>query len=640
MNSKICKRCGDEFIPKSPKQLYCKKEIELICPVCGDKYAGYCQPENPTTCDKPECKRQAASIGSKNKTKICRVCGKPFTPNSARQMDCNQPVTRICVVCGKPFIAKCSMSDKTKTCSKECLIKYTHQQQLAGYASETRICELCGKPFTPTNNTQQICNDVHYRKCEVCGKEFELDTSKNKVDWPKTCSKECAAVLRSKNNGMHDPHIVDKYRQSYFDKTGYDHPMKNPEVVSKVWSTYKLNTGYAHPSHNPLTRSNWAKHSKLPSTELKVINILENYSIRYIHRYTIQKGSKSHEFDFFLPELKLLLDCDGIYYHGYISDPDGKHVIDYYDEDRIALVPEGHRFHVIVEGNESNDLKMLIKLISDSGFSGYDSHVFKWCRQVGFPYPQYSDERLHSEFRKLKTWDLHQHYSPNCRIGDSIIKQFHRSIWSCKVGSYASPLDAWNSDELLLKVIHNRLIYVNTVDPSKVLSGFNISKICPRVSIFNPILAKYVCEKYLQNFQTVFDPFSGFSGRLLGAVSTGKDYIGQDLNDVAVSETKMLIDYFNLNDSANVVCRDILASEGKFECLFTCPPYDNKEIYSSESVFKSCDDWIDECIDRFECSRYIFVVDTTEKYKTNVAEEIQNTSHFVNFREKIILIDK
>lgn len=74
MNSKICKRCGDEFVPKSSKQLYCKKEIELICPICGDKYIGYCQAENPTTCNKPECKRQTVDNHSRRNSKYFSLC--------------------------------------------------------------------------------------------------------------------------------------------------------------------------------------------------------------------------------------------------------------------------------------------------------------------------------------------------------------------------------------------------------------------------------------------------------------------------------------------------------------------------------------------------------------------------------------
>lgn len=189
-------------------------------------------------------------------------------------------------------------------------------------------------------------------------------------------------------------------------------------------------------------------------------------------------------------------------------------------------------------------------------------------------------------------------------------------------------------------MIKNRLIYVNNVDPSKILRGFNISKICPVVSMFNPILAKYLVGKYLSEFTEVFDPFSGFSGRLLGVVSTGKQYIGQDLNQKVVDESKQIMKFLDLQFcQCSILQNDIFSSFGVYECLLTCPPYNKKEIYNNETVFKSCDDWIDECLKRFKCKRYVFVVDETTKYSDKIVEQIKSTSHFSNVREKIIVIE-
>ena len=188
------------------------------------------------------------------------------------------------------------------------------------------------------------------------------------------------------------------------------------------------------------------------------------------------------------------------------------------------------------------------------------------------------------------------------------------------------------------KVIHNRLIYKNDVDPHKVLKGFNISKICPRVSVFNPVLAKYLIEKYLNEFNTVFDPFSGFSGRLLGCAAVGKQYIGQDLNPVAVAEANQIIKVLELQN-VSVSVKNILDDTGTYDCLLTCPPYGTKEHYADETVFKSCDEWIDEILHRFKCNRYVVVVDNTDKYKECVTEEIRSTSHFNKTVEYVVVIN-
>ena len=84
--------------------------------------------------------------------------------------------------------------------------------------------------------------------------------------------------------------------------------------------------------------------------------------------------------------------------------------------------------------------------------------------------------------------------------------------------------------------------------------------------------------------------------------------------------------------------KDIFESTGEYDCLFTCSPYGLKEIWNERETNKYCDEWIDECLQRFKCKRYVFVVDKTEKYKDKIVEEISNKSHFSNAKEYIIVI--
>ena len=93
-----------------------------------------------------------------------------------------------------------------------------------------------------------------------------------------------------------------------------------------------------------------------------------------------------------------------------------------------------------------------------------------------------------------------------------------------------------------------------------------------------------------------------------------------------------------MNLNANITQQDILESTGEYDCLITCPPYNNKEIYNNETVFKSCDNWIDECLTRFKCKHYLFVVDKTEKYETNVVETLSTSTYFNSFAEYVIYI--
>ena len=255
-----------------------------------------------------------------------------------------------------------------------------------------------------------------------------------------------------------------------------------------------------------------------------------------------------------------------------------------------------------------------------------------------FPYPHYSNSQLKEDYENL----INKDYRPGQKFGTYIANEFHKSIWKGSVKGKKSPYEAWHDEGLMTKLIRNRLIYSSSpeITPEILRRGFSPSRIAPRVSLFNPSLAKYLISKYLNEYDVIFDPFSGFSGRLLGACSLGKKYIGSDIDEDHVKESRSIIDYFRLEGIVEV--KDVLESSGAYPCLFTCPPYGGKERWNEKNdlVEKSCDEWIQECIQRFDCERYLFVVDGTECFKDNIAEEIDNSSHLGKGREYVILIRK
>lgn len=253
-----------------------------------------------------------------------------------------------------------------------------------------------------------------------------------------------------------------------------------------------------------------------------------------------------------------------------------------------------------------------------------------------FPYPHYSNSQLKEDYENLVNKD----YKPGQKFGTYIANEFHKSIWKASVKGKKSPYEAWHDESLMTKLIRNRLIYSSSpeITPEVLRRGFSPSRIAPRVSLFNPALAKYLISKYLNEYDTIFDPFSGFSGRLLGACSLGKKYAGSDIDRDHVSESQSIIDHFGLEGTVEV--KDVLKSSGAYPCLFTCPPYGGKEKWNEKNdlVEKSCDEWIQECMQRFDCERYLFVVDETECFKDNIVEEIDNSSHLGKGKEYVVLI--
>lgn len=422
-------------------------------------------------------------------------------------------------------------------------------------------------------------------------------------------------------------------------KYGVDNVRKAEQVKQHIRDVFMERYGYDCASKVPEIRRKQVANARTSKLEIRVANLLDQYGIEYVTQFVVSKDGHTHAFDFYIPKYKILLDADGVYYHSYISDPDGKQVRDDYDEVRMYLVPEDHIFILAVEGQEEKAIKHVYDVIKsiDADVFNYDTELFKWCRSIDFPYPKYSNERMLHDWDMLCSYE-NSKYVPQCKLGMSIVKNFHPSIYDARVGSSVSTKEAWHDDAKLKKVIANRLIYQNTVDPNKVLQGFNISKIAPTVSLFNPVLARYLTLKYLPQYKEVFDPFSGFSGRMLGVASTGKKYIGQDISSVHVQESNSIVEFLSLQSCCRVSCKDVLQSSGDYECLLTCPPYSIKETYGSETVFKSCDEWIDQCTKRFSCKAYVFVVDSTEKYKQYVTETLCNSSHFSKSKEYVVVI--
>lgn len=433
--------------------------------------------------------------------------------------------------------------------------------------------------------------------------------------------------------------IQDKRKEKALKLYGSESPFADPKIFKKAKETMKQKYGVENTLQSSELRSKQAKTALNSSLEKRVEEFLINNNFIYSKQYNIERDNLNHSFDFAIfkdDKLEILLDCDGLFYHGYLTDEDGKKVNSYSDNYRQMLVPDHVKFLILLEGQEEETYKELMNLYNIS-YDDYIEEIFKWCREVTFPYPQYEDRVLINSYKSLIKADVNK-FNMKARYGNKVINHFHPSIFKAKVGKNLSLYEAWQDDNLIVKCIKNRIIYKGTnLDRSKILAGLNIAKIAPKISIFNPYLAKYLIEKYLNNYGTIFDPFSGYSGRMLGTCSLNKKYIGQDLNSTTVEESNNIIKFFSLDAEINQ--KDILKDSGAYECLFTCPPYNLKETWGQQIEDKSCDGWIDECIKRYKCEKYLFVVDNTEEYKNNIVEEIINKSHFGENKEYIILIE-
>lgn len=243
-------------------------------------------------------------------------------------------------------------------------------------------------------------------------------------------------------------------------------------------------------------------------------------------------------------------------------------------------------------------------------------------------YLDYVNEKYTNDFLDLFRTNSSFPYLNNNFIDKSdlgLIRYFHKSIYKASHKGCLSPQQAWEDKNIVKKVALNRLQYIKACDPETILKGFSVTRIAPKVSVFRPKLAEDLIKDYLNEYKTIVDPFSGFSGRLLGAYNCNKTYIGKDINEDHVKESNEIIQFKNMQN-ATVTVEDLLKKQDieEYDCLFTCPPYGGKEHWNenNDEVEKSCDEWIDLCLQHYKCKSYLFVVDDTEKYKNHIVKII------------------
>lgn len=266
-------------------------------------------------------------------------------------------------------------------------------------------------------------------------------------------------------------------------------------------------------------------------------------------------------------------------------------------------------------------------------------NILVWSNKEIQPILDYINEKYTKDFLNLFRKDLPFPY-PSLLKGDyNTIRFFHKSIFEASYKKRKSPLQAWNDKECVRKSALNRLRYVHRCRPEDILKGFSLTQLAPKVSVFKPSTAETLIKKYLNDFNEIFDPFSGFSGRMIGTARCNKTYNGQDINEKHVNESNEIIEFLKLRN-CSVIQQDILNDiEQVHECLFTCPPYGGKEHWNENEIEKTCDEWIDICLQKYKCKKYLFVVDETEKYKDKIVEVLNKKTLFKGKPEIVILIE-
>lgn len=565
---------------------------------------------------------------------ICKTCGKPTEFLSLRlgyrEYCCNK-----CVQASKEIKEKIKQTNierygsdyYSKTDKWLNSVKETNQKKFncdfAGQnkkvkekALNTCLEKYGTTTYSQTEECKQKIADTNIKKY---GKSAIMQIEKFKEKSIKTCLEKYGKDNVSQVKEIQDKKIEtnrQKYGVDWFNnnkkafktniqKYGVYSPMQNHNIRCKSQQKYLYNMKYFDSSWE-LAYYIWLKNH----------NIDFKYQPNISFEYEYNNNKHIYHPDF-------LIDSEIYEIKGPQFFKDGK-MINPYDSSLNDLFEAKHQ--CMIKNN--------IKIITDC--TEYINYV---NQKYGNNYlKQFKYNNIIEMFNNLPEFPYFNLTKLSLNSPYAIIQQYHKSIWDAHIKSKLSPKAAWDNQEIMTKVISNRLVYqVPPYTADKIRQGLNVTKLAPKVSVFKPSTGIYLINKYLNNYNEIFDPFSGFSGRMLAAVKCNKKYIGQDINQKHVEESNNIISDFKIS-LASIVQKDILESSGEYDCLFTCPPYENIELWNDNELIMTCDQWIDECLKRFKCKNYLFVVDNTEKYKDNIVEEICNKSHFGNNKEYVILI--
>lgn len=196
----------------------------------------------------------------------------------------------------------------------------------------------------------------------------------------------------------------------------------------------------------------------------------------------------------------------------------------------------------------------------------------------------YSTEECAREYKLLQT-----------KTGDFSSKQhLNKIVLTNQPHFYEEENRLWkeNKDNVRQFIVDNRIRYIGKdeyhLTDKEALRAFKISGKYFGFTHFNPLWIRAFIEKY--NIKTMYDPCGGWGHRLLGASKIDL-YIYNDLDFRTVEGCKNIATTHGITNTVfyNNDCRSFKPLE-TYECVFTCPPYYNLEIYN-DTKYKNLDDY-------------------------------------------------
>jgi hypothetical protein len=165
--------------------------------------------------------------------------------------------------------------------------------------------------------------------------------------------------------------------------------------------------------------------------------------------------------------------------------------------------------------------------------------------------------------------------------GQKVCLAAHAHRLEAKHKGQPSVVEAYNDDQVLVRALRYQLGRGDPVTPKRVLRALMAFNRAPRN--FPPALARWLVDEYAPVDGVIFDPCSGYGGRLLGALASTKNvtYIGHDIELRSVQANLRLAQNINAHHRTHQHEQAVedTVSWPTADLVITGPPYYDLEDY-------------------------------------------------------------
>lgn len=481
--------------------------------------------------------------------------------------------------------------------------------------------------------------------CRLAPKKGICDSGRNGKHKGKTCKNpECHTALRKITNlrkggstcSLQRSDVKNKVKESFQKKWGVDNAGQSKDIREKWQETNKAKTGYAFQFENPSIqkkakatvlerygaasvmcansslrgfinerlnseetirkRRDTMKENGTTGCKSSVEDDLYILLLEYFPEVERQYGDERYNFkcDFYIPINDLFIEYQGYFCHGpkafSSKDVECSNLVDKWK----------HRSSNKYKGGEhkrfySNAIKTYTGLDVRKRETA-DREGLNWkeffCKQDMVDWLETLKDnayyrRLRVRFKKSalrrEYYLIHKAEAGYNKVPkhNKIVLQFQSKLF------FKQELKMWKDTDKKEKLVSNRLKYIGKgwgeLTAWEILRGFKISgKVKKPYSHFSQAWMRKFVEDY--KVKSIYDPCGGWGHRLT-ACTWEFPYIYNDIRKKAVSNCKDIAKFLGMKNKVfyNSDAAALTPKE-KYDAVFTCPPYFDKEIYSKKGA--------------------------------------------------------